>query len=1048
MRKQYFWIYLILLMSLNLFSIPTNQIITIENKIPIGANTDGSILYLSNNGGSGLYIWTEENGLTTIAEDVIIRKISPSGLLVGEKMNSITNLYQAGYFNENFEWTFFNTLDNAQAMDDNISSGFTVSNDGSIFAGSALNESSQSLAVNWNADGDINLYNTPDGMQSRVNDLNTDGSIAVGFVSLGQRAPAYWDADGIHQDLETYNNTGLGEIAAISPNGEYFAGTSNMRGAVWHDGQAYFFFDPGFQTHMFDVSNNGIAVGFGRNFMQWTESGYVWSEETGNQTAQNYFETHGVDVSDDIMITALNYISDDGSIILGKGFEGATAVTIAVKFSQASYIQGNIQLTGGSGNVQEVNITNGVNLTHPDENGDYSLQVTAGTYMVSASLSGYETAYSDSISIANSQTINDVDFTLNSIDNPVNIHGTITLHSNSGMITDVTITAGNYQTHPDINGDYQLLLPPGTYVINAVLPQHTSGHIDAMEYQAGESYEYNFDIIYLFTLTNATGTISAEGVDDFTVGRLRLGNFTVTPWESGFWGVNFVNWGNYELQCYLPGYQVVKFDSVYLPYDEEAVINFSMENKVYHQIKSMIIDQNLLSWTAPFGSKAYLENFENFTLDKSIGLQHPAWLPSYGSFGGEYDPYVVSDSPINTGQALYITNTDDTVFDLSRYSSGTHYVNFDMFIPTGKAAHFALLHSVIPTIMSFEVFFRENGELNIFSNGTESSGQYQQNNVLHISNKIDLSNMTAEFYINDELITSYQWNHTSNDGSIVDEPKFGFVNFSADPRPGTDESPEFYIDNVKAYSGDIINAEAVYNLYVNDMTSPVVSNVDSLQYKFANLNDGEEYLFGVQAVFPDGGVSEIKTKSFTIINPEEILPPTNLEVSETGLITWNVPRILSGYNVYLDDELIAENISETEYQLTDITPNVTHTIGVSAVYNDSEESEIITTEYSYVGNSNDTVNYRNELVGNYPNPFNPKTNIKFTTAENAQVNVKIYNAKGQLIKNLVNGNLEKGVHNIVWNGKDNAGKNVSSGIYFYKISMPDYQKTKKMLLLK
>lgn len=89
-----------------------------------------------------------------------------------------------------------------------------------------------------------------------------------------------------------------------------------------------------------------------------------------------------------------------------------------------------------------------------------------------------------------------------------------------------------------------------------------------------------------------------------------------------------------------------------------------------------------------------------------------------------------------------------------------------------------------------------------------------------------------------------------------------------------------------------------------------------------------------------------------------------------------------------------------------------------------------------------------KLSGNYPNPFNPNTTISFSISENQNVNLKIYNSKGQLVKNLVSERLSAGNHNVLWNGKDNTGKNVASGVYFYRMNTDKAKFTKKMLLMK
>ncbi|MCK5051259.1 MAG: T9SS type A sorting domain-containing protein [Candidatus Cloacimonetes bacterium] len=89
------------------------------------------------------------------------------------------------------------------------------------------------------------------------------------------------------------------------------------------------------------------------------------------------------------------------------------------------------------------------------------------------------------------------------------------------------------------------------------------------------------------------------------------------------------------------------------------------------------------------------------------------------------------------------------------------------------------------------------------------------------------------------------------------------------------------------------------------------------------------------------------------------------------------------------------------------------------------------------------------LLTNYPNPFNPTTTISFSIHEESEVELSIYNIKGQKIKSLLNDQLTAGEHSIVWNGEDFTGKKASSGIYFYKLNVNGKtEAVKKCLLLK
>lgn len=88
------------------------------------------------------------------------------------------------------------------------------------------------------------------------------------------------------------------------------------------------------------------------------------------------------------------------------------------------------------------------------------------------------------------------------------------------------------------------------------------------------------------------------------------------------------------------------------------------------------------------------------------------------------------------------------------------------------------------------------------------------------------------------------------------------------------------------------------------------------------------------------------------------------------------------------------------------------------------------------------------LSNNYPNPFNPVTNIKYSIPKQSKVSVVIYNILGKRIKELVNEYKTPGHYSVKWNGTNKIGSKVSSGIYFYRIKAKDYHNVKKMLLLK
>lgn len=88
------------------------------------------------------------------------------------------------------------------------------------------------------------------------------------------------------------------------------------------------------------------------------------------------------------------------------------------------------------------------------------------------------------------------------------------------------------------------------------------------------------------------------------------------------------------------------------------------------------------------------------------------------------------------------------------------------------------------------------------------------------------------------------------------------------------------------------------------------------------------------------------------------------------------------------------------------------------------------------------------LKQNAPNPFNPSTVISFTLAESGPAELQVFNLRGQNVRRLVAGSLEAGDHSVTWDGRDDSGARVPSGVYFYKLTAGDFEGMQRMVLLK
>jgi hypothetical protein len=109
-------------------------------------------------------------------------------------------------------------------------------------------------------------------------------------------------------------------------------------------------------------------------------------------------------------------------------------------------------------------------------------------------------------------------------------------------------------------------------------------------------------------------------------------------------------------------------------------------------------------------------------------------------------------------------------------------------------------------------------------------------------------------------------------------------------------------------------------------------------------------------------------------------------------------------------------------------------------------TEEATSEYDEI-----SAYFTNSLLGNFPNPFNPETSIRFQVAGDRRqeyVTIEVFNIRGQKVRGLLSEIIEAGYHAVVWDGRDHSGVSVGSGIYFYRMTISDFVETRRMVLLR
>ncbi|MFA7056669.1 MAG: chitobiase/beta-hexosaminidase C-terminal domain-containing protein [Candidatus Cloacimonadales bacterium] len=263
------------------------------------------------------------------------------------------------------------------------------------------------------------------------------------------------------------------------------------------------------------------------------------------------------------------------------------------------------------------------------------------------------------------------------------------------------------------------------------------------------------------------------------------------------------------------------------------------------------------------------------------------------------------------------------------------------------------------------------------------------------------------------------------------------------------------VDQAETYSieeVDFLNAGSPmsYIVFNPAMTTPPIEEEAFTAY------NGNKYLASFASIDVANNDWMI-TRPFTL-DEEGTLSFTAKSVTDQyGLERFNVlvstsSINLEDFNVISGDTYVSAPASWTDYSYSlNAYAGQTIRVAIQCVSNDAFMfmlDNFKVTAPGGTGNGNDVTNIVTGLTGNYPNPFNPETTISYNLRDAGQVTLDIYNLKGQLVKTLVNERQTAGAHSIVWNGKDEGNRSVSSGVYFYKMRNGKFSSTKKMILMK
>jgi len=244
-----------------------------------------------------------------------------------------------------------------------------------------------------------------------------------------------------------------------------------------------------------------------------------------------------------------------------------------------------------------------------------------------------------------------------------------------------------------------------------------------------------------------------------------------------------------------------------------------------------------------------------------------------------------------------------------------------------------------------------------------------------------------------------------------------------------------------------------------------------------NINDGYPFIRAIppptmdfrDLLIPQNLIGEVNNDQITLTwSPPSILVDGGFSDGRGAIIAMPPEFALFGYNVYRDGVLIATLDNVLTYTDTGVSNGYSYSYRITAVFgvieSDLSNNALVALQ---VSEDDEVVDLMlTGLLGNFPNPFNPSTNIRFEVGgsrfENPPypplkrgehgefVRIEVFNIRGQRVKTLLDGSLEfgAGIHSVEWDGRDDGGRTVSSGVYFYRMTAGEFSETRRMLLMK
>ena len=497
----------------------------------------------------------------------------------------------------------------------------------------------------------------------------------------------------------------------------------------------------------------------------------------------------------------------------------------------------------------------------------------------------------------------------------------------------------------------------------------------------------------------------------------------------------------------------------------------------------------------------FFDDFEAYVAGQQLVQQGAQGWTTWSNLPGSgEDPYVSNAYAYSGSNSVVIVQNNDLVKPHGQLTTGRWRLSWQMYIPSGKAGYFNTLAGFTPNPFNWgmEVFFDVGGNGRIYGGSSTPVTFNYTYDVWHdVEVIVDLDNDNAEFHFDGTLVHTWQWTLGANGaGSPLELDANDFYGATADDEMYIDDYsveeiiPPVFFDDFEAYTAgqQLVQQGAPgwttwSNLpgsgedpYVSDnhaysgVNSVVIVQNNDLVKPLGPYTTGRWEL-SFYMYIPSGKAGYFNTLAGFTPNPFNWGMEVYFDVGGTGRIYGGSSTPVTFTYAY-DDWKLVEVIVDLDADFAEFyydgafVHSWQWTLGANGAgspleldandfFGATADDEMYIDDYTVrslpptgIGQPNPTVPTEFTLEQNFPNPFNPTTTIGYNLKENATVKLTVYDVLGRVVKTLVNGRQTAGYRTVQWDGRNENGEQVKSGVYVYVLEANGFRDMKKMILVK